>query len=40
MVDLMDEEVARMLREAGCTRIAFGTESGSQKILDAMSKGL
>ena len=38
-VDLMDEEVARMLQEAGCTRIAFGTESGSQEILDAMSKG-
>jgi len=38
-VDLMDEEVARLLRAAGCTRVAFGTESGSQKILDAMSKG-
>ena len=38
-VDLVDEEVARLLQEAGCTRIAFGTESGSQRILDAMSKG-
>ncbi len=38
-VDLVDEEVAHLLQEAGCTRIAFGTESGSQKILDAMSKG-
>jgi anaerobic magnesium-protoporphyrin IX monomethyl ester cyclase len=38
-VDLVDEEVARLLQEAGCTRIAFGTESGSQRILDAMHKG-
>jgi radical SAM superfamily enzyme YgiQ (UPF0313 family) len=38
-VDLVDEEMAALLREAGCTRIAFGTESGSQRILDAMSKG-
>ena len=38
-VDLMDEEVARLLKEAGCRRIAFGAESGSQRILDAMHKG-
>jgi radical SAM superfamily enzyme YgiQ (UPF0313 family) len=38
-VDLMDEEVVRLLREAGCIRIAFGAESGSQKVLDAMNKG-
>lgn len=38
-VDLMDDEQARLLREAGCKRIAFGTESGSQKVLDAMAKG-
>lgn len=38
-VDLVDEEMARLLREAGCTRIAFGTESGSQRVLDAMGKG-
>jgi radical SAM superfamily enzyme YgiQ (UPF0313 family) len=38
-VDLIDEELARLLKEAGCRRIAFGAESGSQKVLDAMNKG-
>jgi anaerobic magnesium-protoporphyrin IX monomethyl ester cyclase len=38
-VDLMDEELVRLLREAGCIRIAFGAESGSQRVLDAMNKG-
>jgi radical SAM superfamily enzyme YgiQ (UPF0313 family) len=38
-VDLVDEELVRLLREAGCRRIAFGAESGSQRVLDAMSKG-
>jgi radical SAM superfamily enzyme YgiQ (UPF0313 family) len=38
-VDLMDEEMVRLLREAGCARIAFGAESGSQRVLDAMDKG-
>ena len=39
-VDLMDEEMVRLLKETGCHRIAFGAESGSQKVLDAMSKGI
>jgi radical SAM superfamily enzyme YgiQ (UPF0313 family) len=38
-VDLMDEELVRLLQEAGCIRIAFGAESGSQKVLNAMNKG-
>jgi anaerobic magnesium-protoporphyrin IX monomethyl ester cyclase len=38
-VDLVDKEMARLLKDAGCKRIAFGTESGSQRILDAMTKG-
>jgi radical SAM superfamily enzyme YgiQ (UPF0313 family) len=38
-VDLMDEEMIRLLREGGCVRIAFGAESGSQRVLDAMNKG-
>ena len=38
-VDLVDEELIRLLREAGCRRLAFGAESGSQKVLDAMNKG-
>jgi radical SAM superfamily enzyme YgiQ (UPF0313 family) len=39
-VDLMDEELARLLRDVGCVRISFGTESGSQSVLDAMTKGI
>jgi radical SAM superfamily enzyme YgiQ (UPF0313 family) len=38
-VDLVDEELIRLLQEAGCQRIAFGAESGSQRVLDAMNKG-
>jgi radical SAM superfamily enzyme YgiQ (UPF0313 family) len=38
-VDLVDDEMARLLKEAGCKRIALGAESGSQKVLDAMNKG-
>ncbi len=39
-VDLVDAEMVRLLSEVGCRRIAFGAESGSQKVLDAMSKGI
>jgi radical SAM superfamily enzyme YgiQ (UPF0313 family) len=38
-VDLIDEELVRLLREAGCIRIALGAESGSQTVLDSMNKG-
>lgn len=38
-VDLADREVLSWLREAGCFRISYGAESGSQKVLDAMCKG-
>jgi len=38
-VDLADEETIRLLSEAGCRRLAFGAESGSQRVLDAMRKG-
>jgi radical SAM superfamily enzyme YgiQ (UPF0313 family) len=38
-VDLVDDELIRLLKEAGCRRLAFGAESGSQRILDAMHKG-
>ncbi|MEE8390850.1 MAG: radical SAM protein [Anaerolineae bacterium] len=38
-VDLMDGELVLMLKEAGCRRIHFGAESGSQKVLDAINKG-
>lgn len=35
---LSDEEV-RAASRAGLTRVTFGLESGSQRILDAMDKG-
>lgn len=38
-VDLVDREMLTWLKEAGCARISFGAESGSQRILDAMNKG-
>jgi radical SAM superfamily enzyme YgiQ (UPF0313 family) len=38
--DRMDEETAMLLKKTGCYRIWFGAESGSQKILDAMSRGI
>jgi len=38
-VDLLDTDIVRWLKEAGCRRIALGAESGSQKVLDAMTKG-
>jgi anaerobic magnesium-protoporphyrin IX monomethyl ester cyclase len=38
--DLMTEATVTALRNAGCSEIWMGVESGSQKILDAMDKGL
>ncbi len=38
--DLIDARVARNLKRAGCAEIWMGVESGSQKMLDAMEKGL
>jgi radical SAM superfamily enzyme YgiQ (UPF0313 family) len=37
-VELIDEEVAGWLKDAGCVRIACSAESGSQRVLDAMKK--
>ncbi len=37
---LQSDEAARLLRELGCYRIWIGSESGSQKILDAMQRGV
>ena len=38
--DLMTTETVGALKRAGCAEIWMGVESGSQKILDAMDKGL
>lgn len=39
-VDLMTEKAVAGLARAGCNEVWVGVESGSQKILDAMDKGL
>lgn len=39
-INTINDEVLKMMRKAGCINIKFGVESGSQKILDAMNKGI
>lgn len=39
-VDLVDREVLERLRDIGCRRILYGVESGSQRVLDSMKKGI
>ena len=38
--DLLTPDTVHALKRAGCAEIWMGVESGSQKILDAMDKGL
>jgi anaerobic magnesium-protoporphyrin IX monomethyl ester cyclase len=38
--DLMTVETVNALKRAGCAEVWMGVESGSQKVLDAMDKGL
>ena len=38
--DRMNARVARTLAELGCFRVWIGSESGSQRILDAMQRGV
>ncbi len=38
--DLVGERTAEALRAAGCRTVWIGAESGSQRVLDAMDKGL
>jgi anaerobic magnesium-protoporphyrin IX monomethyl ester cyclase len=37
---LQNEETVALLKELGCYRIWIGSESGSQRILDAMQRGV
>jgi len=38
--DLMTRDTVESLRRAGCIEVWMGAESGSQRILDAMDKGI
>lgn len=39
-VDLVDPELLKLMRKAGCIGISYGVESGSQEILNSMNKGI
>lgn len=39
-VDYADLELLKLMKRAGCKRLAFGIESGNQKILDNIKKGI
>ncbi|KKK63619.1 hypothetical protein LCGC14_2992450, partial [marine sediment metagenome] len=39
-VDCVDRELLALMRRAGCTRLSFGVESGSPRVLKAMRKGI
>lgn len=39
-VNLMTEDMVSVMADAGCSLIGFGIESGSQKMLDTMKKGV
>lgn len=39
-VDTLHLDTMRLMKKAGCTMIEYGIESGSQKILDLMKKGI
>jgi radical SAM superfamily enzyme YgiQ (UPF0313 family) len=33
-----DEELLRLMKQAGCKRVGFGVESGNQRVLDSIKK--
>jgi radical SAM superfamily enzyme YgiQ (UPF0313 family) len=39
-VNTVDDEVLSALKKAGCNRIHFGVEAGTQRILDILKKGI
>mgnify|MGYP001600702383 CR=1 FL=1 len=39
-VNTVDEEILRALKQAGCQRIHYGVEAGTQKILNVLRKGI
>lgn len=39
-VDIVDEELLTLMKEAGCSAIYFGVESGTQRVLDLLKKDI
>jgi len=39
-VDTVDNEVLKQLKSAGCSRIHFGVEAGTEKIFKVLNKGI
>lgn len=39
-IDILDEELISLMRQAGCRALLFGIESGDQDILDKYGKGI
>lgn len=39
-IDSLNEDKIKLIKEAGCTRVAIGAESGCQKTLDYLNKGI
>lgn len=38
--NVVDRDILRLMREAGCRTVYFGIESGSQSVLDDVGKGI
>ncbi len=39
-VDILDDEMYKLMKKSGCYRINFGIESGVQKIIDSIGKNI
>jgi radical SAM superfamily enzyme YgiQ (UPF0313 family) len=39
-VDMVTKELLQEMKKAGCIAVWFGVEAGSQRVIDAMAKGL
>jgi radical SAM superfamily enzyme YgiQ (UPF0313 family) len=39
-VNTVTPELLKLMKRSGCTKVAFGVESGSQRMLDLMGKGI
>ena len=39
-VNVVTRDMLKMMAESGCTKVAYGVESGSQRVLDLSNKGI